>query len=114
MTILAGVAENNKLLATGDNTLLSPSASQRFVVSSAVFNETTGASETVELFIGTSATSVTAKRFKKMGFSPNEDKSPVAMFNRAIPASSFLIAKAAGNNLVNVDLTYTIYDGDDL
>lgn len=114
MTILSGIAKNNTVLASGDNTLLSPSASQRFVVSSAVFNETTGAAETVELFIGTSATSVTAKRFKKMVFSPNEDKAPTAIFNRAIPASSFLIAKSATGARVNVDITYTLFDGDDL
>lgn len=114
MTIKSGIADNNNLLASGDNTLLSPSADQRMTVTSGAFSETTGAAETIELFISPNATSASGKRFAKMVFSPDEDKSPVAIFNRAIGAGNFLVAKATNGNRVNADLTFTLYDGDDL
>ena len=114
MTIKAGIAANNLEVASTDTTLLNSSASERKVVESISLNEQTGAAETVELFVSTSATSAAGDRIATLVFAPNETKNPVAGFNRAIPSGSYLIAKGTTGALVGVNLTFTLYNGEDL
>lgn len=114
MTIKSGIGANSIVVGSGDTTLLNPSSDERFVVSSGTFHEQTGAAETVELFISPDATSAAGERFQEMKFSPDETKNPVSIYNRAVTAGSFLIAKAATGGRVEANLTFTLYDGDEL
>ncbi len=114
MTIKVGNAANGLEIAATDTTLLSSDALERKVISSATLHEQTGAAETVELFLSADATSAAGERIDILKFSPDETKNPVSLFNRAIPASTFLVAKATTGVRVECNITFTLYNGDDL
>lgn len=112
MGIKTNISNNSTVIGTGDTVLLSSSALERKAITFCSFHEQTGAGESVELFISTDATSVAGERVDKLVFSPNETKNPISAL-LSIPANSFLLGKATAGAQVEVNISFTLYDGTD-
>lgn len=112
MAIKTNNDANGVLILITDTTLLTSSASERRAVTFASLHEQTGAAETVELFISTDSSSAAGERLDIINFAPNDTKNPLSMLI-TIPAGSFLIGKGTTGSLVECNISYTLYNGDD-
>lgn len=107
MTIKSGNSAN-VLILVGDTTLLNPTTG-RAMITAAVLHEQTGASETLELFVSTDASSAAGERIDKLVFAANETQAPISLAGLSIPSGSFLIGKGTAGSLVKAKLTFTQY-----
>ncbi len=112
MGIKTNNAVNGVLILITDTTLLNAASDERYAVTFGNLHEQTGAAETVELYISTDSSSAVGERFDTLKFAPNETKNPVSILI-SIPAGSYLIAKGLVGSLVECNLSYTLYNGDD-
>lgn len=109
MPIKSGNSSSAVVLIT-DTTLLNPTTG-RAIVTSLVLSQTTGAGETVDLFLSSDASSATAERIERVVLAANETIDPASMVNFAIPDGYYLIAKGTTGSIVTAFLTYTQYTG---
>jgi hypothetical protein len=109
MPINSGNAASAVVLIT-DTTLLNPTPG-RAVITSLVLSQTTGAAETIDLFLSSDSSSATAERIERVVLASNETVDPTSMANFAIPEGYYLIAKGTTGSIVTAFLTYTQYSG---
>ena len=98
------------LIAATDTTLINPTLG-RIVITSAILSEQSGAEETIELFISTSAVSAGSKRLGEVVLPADDTQDPIELADRGVPSGSYLIGKGAAGGLVTAYITYTQYTG---